>query len=338
LHSPEPKRYVADHKAGVGNVTDYAQDTIRTMQIFGAVAKLGSFSAAGRLLGMAPSSVSRRIDALQAAMGAQLINRTSRKLTLTDAGAHYYEGTSRILKEIADLNNSVADLQSAPKGVLHIHTRARIGVDLINPALPKFLKMYPDIKIKLWLDEEWHDLIEHKIDIAIRIGNISESGLCVKKLLEGEERFLIASPGYLAGNPPITDPDDLQKHNCLTWDPNARTLRDSNIWHFRSAKGKKDVRVTGSLFVNHSEVLKSAVLSDLGIAMLPGWCVNAEIRAGLMKRVLPNYEATSTVFDHQIYAVFQNTAHIPRKIRVFLDFYHAFFKSKDGKRLVKGGD
>lgn len=303
-------------------------DTVGTMRLFAVVARSGSFSAAGRMLGLSPSAVSRRIDALEISLGVQLINRTSRKLTLTGSGELYLKRSAQVLEDIETLESDLTDCNASPKGVLHVHTRLHIAMDYINPFLPAFLKKYPDLHIKLWVDEEWHDLIEHQIDVAIRIGNVTEPSLTVKKLSAGQARVVVASPKYLAEFPEVQRPKDLEGHNCLVGDLNGRTLYDYQLWHFRNSSGSETVRVTGNLSANNAEILKTAVVAGDGIVCLPKWVVLSELNSGEMVEILSEYEATTTIFDHSLYAVFHRRSLLPRKVRVFLDYFGEHFKQQ----------
>lgn len=304
------------------------------MRLFLEVARYGSFSAVSRMLGISTSSVSRRIDTLESSLGVHLLNRNSRKLTLTNAGQVYRDQSLRIMNGINQLNDEISDLHGQPKGVIHIHTRLQIGVDLIAPPLPRFLAKYPEIKVKLWLDEETRDIIENEIDIAIRIGNITEPSLTVKKLFDGTERVLTASPEYFRKNPVIRHPEDLASHNCMTWDVNGRTLYDYQAWEFMRDDDKIKVNVTGNIFVNNASILKRCAIQGLGIALLPRWVVEKEIESGELTVILSDWKGTSTVFDHKIYAVFYRTLYMPKRIRLFLDFYEDYFKSITDIKMI----
>ena len=301
-------------------------ETLQTMRLFVKVADSGSFSAAGRAVGLSPASVSRHMGALEQSLGVQLINRTSRKLALSDVGQLYLRRVVDILSQIDDLTDEVSEHQTTPRGLLHVHARVAVGVHFLSPVLPSFLKRYPAVTVKLWLTEEPRDLTENKIDIALRLGNLEEPLLAVRKICPAGPRIIFASPAYLASRPKIEKPEDLLGHNCLTWQLDGRFEDGHATWRFRRGGEVKELRLAGGLQVNNSDLLRSAVLADVGLALLPDWCVTDDLATGRLRRVLPDYEITPTTFDHGIYAVFQRSPHIPPKVRALIDHMVAHFR------------
>jgi len=294
-------------------------ETFQTLRLFLKVADLGSLSAAGRATGLSPASVSRQIKALEQSMGVRLINRTSRRLALTEIGQVYRDRGAAIVEQLDDLNEQIAEQQSVPRGLINLHTRTSLAEIFVVPALPEFLARYPDVRVKLWLSEEPRDVIENRIDVAIRLGNLDEPLLSVRKLSEGQPRMLFASPDYLRRSPPIRCPEDLLTHNCLTWPLDGRFEDGDAIWKFRERGGIRELRVRGSFQVNSTDMLRRATVAGLGVALLPPWTYAEDMAAGRLVAVLPEIEVTPTIFDHHIYAVFQRSRHIPRKVRVFVD-------------------
>lgn len=283
------------------------------------VIELGSLSAAGRASGLSPASVSRQINALEQSLGVRLINRTSRRLTLTEVGQMYRDRGTEILGQLDELTDRVSTHQASPRGVIHVHARISVSERFVLPALPGFLAAYPDVKIRLWLSEEHRDVIQNNIDVAIRLGNLDEPLLAARRLAHGMPRLLFASPAYLAGHSPILTPSDLLQHNCLTWPLDGRFEDGHAIWSFREGTIVRDIRVYGNIVINNSEMLKRAALADMGVALLPSWYIADEIAAGALIPILPHIEVTPTTFDHHIYAVFQRAAHMPPKVRAFID-------------------
>jgi len=312
-------------------------ETLETMRLFVRVAQSDSFSAAGRACGLSPASVSRRISALESGFGVRLVNRTSRRHALTEAGQLYLEKATRILADIDALAGQLSEHQAKPQGLLHVHTRAGVAHQFLAPLLPDFLARYPDIRLKLSLTEEARDLVEHNIDVAIRLGNADEPLLALRKLADAAERIMFASPDYLKQHPPIKTPEDLLQHNCLTWPLDGRFEDGDAVWQFRRGDSRRELRVSGNLQVNNSEVLRQAALAGLGIVLLPVWCVAEELAAGKLCRVLPQWEATPTTFDHCIYAVYQRSRHVPPKIRAFVDFLAQALRAPDGARKRRHG-
>jgi DNA-binding transcriptional LysR family regulator len=294
-------------------------EALQTVRLFLKVAELGSLSAAGRASGLSPASVSRQIKALEQSLGVRLINRTSRRLALTEIGQLYRERGSAILEQLDDLTDRVVEHQTSPRGLIHLHTRTTLAEIFVVPAIPAFLTAYPDVRIKLFLSEEPHEVIGNKVDLAIRLGNLDEPFLSARKLVSGQPRILFTSPDYLALTPPIQSVDDLGQHNCLTWPLDGRFEDGSAIWKFRENGTVRELRVKGNFQVNSSEMLRRAVLAGLGIGLLPPWAFAEDFASGNLVEVLPDVEVTPTTFDHHIYAVFQRSTHIPRKVRLLID-------------------
>jgi DNA-binding transcriptional LysR family regulator len=309
-------------------------ETLKNIRLFIKVVQTGSFSAAGRMIGLSPASVSRQINALEHALGVRLIYRTSRKLTMTEVGQMYFERASDIIQELEALETVVSEHHTKPRGLLHVHTRVSIGTRLLASALPAFHEHCPEVKVKLCLTEEPRDLIEHKIDVAIRLGNLDEPSLAVRKLWDASRRIVFASPGYLARHPEITRPDDLLQHNCLTY-LDGRFDDGYALWRFRDQVAIRDVRVTGSLQVNNSELVRECALADMGLGLLPKWCVWDELQSGRLVHVLPDWQVSPTTFDHNIYAVYERSRHVPLKVRTFVHFLVGFFANrKDGATAI----
>lgn len=295
-------------------------ETLQSMRLFVRVATSESFSAAGRAFGLSPASVSRNINALETQLGVRLVHRTSRQLALTEAGQLYLQTAVRILADIDALTEQVAQHQTRPCGLLHVHTRVSIGRDYLGPLLPAFMARYPEVTVKLFLTEEPRDLLDHNIDIAIRLGNLDEPHLAVRKLSDAAERILFASPAYLDRHGDLDEPEALLRHNCLTWPLDGRFEDGHALWLFRDSHGVRELRVTGGLQVNNGDVLREAALAGIGIALLPSWSVAEDLAAGRLRRLLPKWQVTPTTFDHGIYAVYQRSRQIPPKIRVFVDY------------------
>jgi DNA-binding transcriptional LysR family regulator len=303
-------------------------DTLEGMRVFTRVVQSGSLSAAGRALGMSSASVSRKISTLEQSVGAKLLNRTSRKLALTMVGHAYFEKACSILEQIEAAAASITEQQAAPRGVLNVHTRSSIGNAFLFQALPAFQLRYPDITVNLSLSEETASLIDHKIDVAIQIGPPDEPSLTMRRLSSGVERVLYASPTYLSGRPEIRTPQDLLQHNCLSF-PVQGGLEDGQaVWYYRDAEGAKELRVKGSLVANDAQALRSAVLAGIGITLMPAWLVSDDLGFGRVRRILPQYEFTATVFDHAIYAVFTERQLMMPKVRVFVDFLVDIFRKQ----------
>jgi len=296
-------------------------DSLQPMRIFVSVVQNGSLSSAGRQLGLSPASVSRHISALEEGLGCRLINRTSRKLTLTEAGELYFKKVEQVLLQIAEANDSVAELQATPRGTLRVHSRMLVGHLLIVPALPTFLVQNPEVKVDLLLSNRVVDLVEQNVDIDIRIGKLVDSSL-VGKRLAVSERILCATSGYLDDRPAIRKPSDLTAHNCLTY----RLNLGRTVWRFLRRDGTmEEVPVSGNLQSDNGHALLSATLAGVGVALMPDWAVRDALASGELRRLLPAYRVSHIEFDNGVYAVYQKSRHLSAKLRVFLEFLDATF-------------
>lgn len=297
--------------------------SLRDMELFVAVVQAGNLSAAGRRFGLSPASVSRYINALEDRLGVRLLNRTSRKLSVSDVGAVFYQRAERILNDIRETKIEVTREHIRPQGVLHVHSRFLVGLQYIAPALPLFLEQYPEINVDLTLSNEDIDIIENNIDVDIRIGHLADSSLIARKLVTSD-RVLCATPAYLEGRPPITEPNDLLDHNCLTYKINLGSI----TWRFLAPDGTlSEIPITGNMRTNSGPALHIAMMEGLGISLMPDWAVSRELAAGSLVRILPDFRVSFTSFEYAVHAVYSPTRHLPVKARVFIDFLAKHFQS-----------
>ena len=287
-------------------------DGFSGMRTFSRVADAGSFSAAARQLGVAPSSVSRQINDLEEALGVRLFNRTTRKLSLTEAGQIYYERAARIMMAVDEAQLAISELGSAT-GILRVTCPSGVGREVMVSAIPAFLETYPGIRIVLSMTDYLVDVVEAGVDVAIRVGQLQDSSLRARKLGESR-RVVCASPRYLeqAGTP--KKPTDLQDHNCITF----RDHPGHNIWKFRGKDGLTQVRVTGNFFAKSADALVAAAVAGLGLVLLPDWNLGSELRHKQLRTVLSDYDAVPKATP--VWAVHAHHRHVPPKIRVFIDF------------------
>ncbi len=299
-------------------------DLLTGMQLFVSVVEQGSFSGAARQLGMAPSSVARSIATLEDALHARLLNRTTRKLGLTEAGRLYVERAKRILSEIEDANRSVSQLEAAPRGLLRLNLPVAFGRLHVAPALPAFLAAYPEISIELSMTDAFVDLVETGADLAVRIGELQDSSLMARKLAPNR-RVICASPAYLGQHGQPATPDALARHNCLIY--KRQSLR--TLWWLRDPTGlTHEVEVAGSLQANNADALREAVVGGLGIAILPTWLVGPDVHAGRLAILFADHVVSPTALDTAIYAVFPFNRHLSPKVRAMVDYLAARFGPK----------
>ena len=286
-------------------------DPLYEMSVFSKVVAAGSLSAAGRDLGVSTAVISRRLAALEARLGVRLVNRTTRRLALTDEGASYHDACTRILGEIEAADAAAAARRVVPQGVLKAALPASFGHLHVAPLIPQFVERFPNIKLALSLSDRTVNVIEEGFDLAIRIGQLEDSSLAARKLAPNR-RVVCASPDYLTRHPAPRIPADLQRHNCLT------TTELHMNWEYRSPDGKRGaVRVSGHYACDNWEVLRDWALAGMGVALKSTWDVRRQLENGSLVRLLPGYDFGP---DVAIYAVYPHRRHMPAKTRVFIDY------------------
>lgn len=287
-------------------------DRLAALEAFVKVAETQSFSEAARRLRASKSVVSRQIAALEAELGVRLFQRTTRSMTLTEAGRGYFERASRILADLEDANLSVSQLQAAPRGQLRVNAPMSFGLLHLAPALPDFLLRYPDVDVDLTMNDRFVDLIDEGFDLAVRVGKLEDSSLVARKLAP-VRRVVCASPDYLKERGTPQTPDDLTHHACLCYS----NLSMAHEWRFVTEKGEPwPVEVKGRLNVNNGDALKIAALRGLGFVNLPTFIVGSELQAGTLVSVLDQF----TPQDATLSAVYPHSRHLSPKVRAFVDF------------------
>ncbi len=288
-------------------------DSIAAMRVFTRVVENGSFSAAGRQLGLAPSSVSRQIGGLEQDLGARLFHRTTRKLSLTEAGRLYHARATRILLEVDEARLAVAQIDGTPSGVLRLTVPAGLGPPHIAPALADFQRRFPAVQVCLSVTDRLIDLVEEGFDLAVRIGGQRDSSLIARRIGAGR-RLLACAPAYLKRAGPLKVPDDLVDHNCLTF----RLHPGRSAWRFRGPRGNSEVRVSGSLLADNAETLCAAAVAGLGLVLMPEWLIEDALRDGRLRVVLSDFPPVPA--STPLYAVYPHQRHLPPKVRACVDF------------------
>ena len=299
-------------------------DSLTGMRLFNKVSETGSFSAAGRAIGLAPSSVSRQISALEDELRTRLFNRTTRKLHLTEAGEIYFGYTERILSQVDEAAAAVSELHDEPRGTLRLNIPVVFGRRYIATTLPEFLERNPEIEVELQVTDHYVDLIKEGSDLAIRVGGLTNTSFIARKLI-GIQRLMVASPGYLEKNGIPQKPEDLRKHNCLRF----RVHRGESHWELVNKKTGKatDINVTGNMVSNNVEAINASMLNGGGIALLPSWVVGKDIQRGDAQVILPEYHSKPTDADTAVYAVYPYTRNVSAKVRAYIDFIAEKFKT-----------
>jgi DNA-binding transcriptional LysR family regulator len=288
-----------------------SSDRARSLAMFSAVVEQGSFSAAGRLLEMSPSAVSRAVDRIEDRLGVRLLLRSTRALSLTTEGQAYLQAARRILSDLDDAEQEIAN-QGAPRGRLRVSAALAHGRLCVVPLLGEFAALYPQILIDIALTDTLVDVGAGQADVAIRFGLLADSMLTARKLGE-TSRVIVASPGYLAKQGTPRSPEDLHRFNCL----NFNFRRAEPVWPFRRAGQEFALSVRGNVEANNGETLGQLAAAGVGIARVGRFSVDPEIADG---RLVPILEEFNPGDVELIHAVFVGGAGTPARVRVFVDF------------------
>jgi DNA-binding transcriptional LysR family regulator len=281
------------------------------MGVFVRVVEDESFSSAARNMKLTPSAVSKLIGRLEDRLGARLLNRTTRRLSLTEEGHAFYQRCVPILSAIEEAERAVTELHSEPRGLLKINASTAFGQYHIEHLIPDFLALYPDLRIQLTLSDSLVNLVEEEVDVAIRIADMPDSSLIARKLAPAR-RMVTASPAYLEKFGTPQTPDDLVDHNCLT----LSFETSLNQWEFKGEGGPRRIRVSGNFETNNATALHSAALDGLGLMRTANFIAMSDIRRGALVPVLEDYE---TEGNANIYAVYPHNRHLSPKVRAFID-------------------
>jgi DNA-binding transcriptional LysR family regulator len=296
-----------------------SQDEIR---IFASVVDQGGFAPAAKSLDVTRSAVSRRIDRLEKRLGVRLLDRTTRRITLTEAGEALYQRSVRILADIAEAELVASEYGGAPQGVLKVTSPIIIGLHKLIPVLPEFLGSHSQIRLQLDLSDDAMDSTLPDHDVAIRWDMQQSSTLIITRLMTSRQ-IICAAPSYLRRHGTPKTPQDLGRHNCLLMNRLGLT---HNEWAFRSAGGPVAVRVTGNFVVNGGHGNYQAVLDGLGIGRVVDLRAMEDLKAGRLRRMLKEFEPVEAT---PIYAAYKRGRLVPPKVRSFISFLRARFRALD---------
>jgi DNA-binding transcriptional LysR family regulator len=281
---------------------------LNEMLIFTRVVQGSSFTAAAQLLGMPKSSVSRKVSELEDRLGARLLQRTTRKLGLTDVGRVYYERCARIIGEIEEADQAVGSMQAAPCGPLRV--TAPLSFGMLGPIVAEYLRRYPSVQLELVCTDRRVDLVEEGFDVAIRAGQLDDSTL-VARNLGAIERVLVATPAYLKSKGTPKTPAELTPHSCISFGPGGAPT----VWTLFAGDKKTEVRITSRLSVNDLELMLDVVRSGAGIALMPKFICAEDLRAGKLRQILRDYCSAAT----PVHALYPTTRHLSPKVLAFVE-------------------
>ena len=281
------------------------------MVVFAAVVESGGFSAAANKLGISTPVVSKRVSALEADLGARLLNRSTRSLHLTEAGRVYYQYCARVVTEVEEAESAVTFLNAAPRGLLRITAPLTLGSQHIARALAGFIDRYPEVEVELDLSDRQVNLSEEAFDLAIRITTNPPPNLSARRLATSQ-RVICAAPDYWRRRGMPSEPGELVDHNCILFG----NIPDFNVWHFSRPDSSQSVAVRGNFKVNSVAAMAEAAIGGLGVVRLTSFVVDRAIAAGELQVALAEYASPAT----DIYALYLPNRYLSAKTRAFIDY------------------
>jgi DNA-binding transcriptional LysR family regulator len=302
-------------------------DVVMSMRVFTAVVDAGSFTGAADKLALSRGMATRYVAQLEEHLGVRLLHRTTRKLSLTEAGNDYNERAIQVLAMVAEAESSVAQEASVPRGTLRVSSSNAFGARHLGPAITEYLQRYPGVQVDITLNDRVVDLVEEGFDVAIRVATKIDPGLVARKLAH-TRLVACASPGYLKKHGVPKVPEDLVNHQCLTY----AYVSSPNEWRFRRAGVEKKILVSGGLCGNSGDILRSAAVEGLGITLQPDFLAYEALRERKLVRVLADWETD----DHAVFAVYPNRKFLPPKVRSFIDFLVERFGPEPYWNIKKG--
>ncbi len=288
-----------------------AINLLMAMAVFRRVAETGNFSEVAQELKLSQPTVSKQVAALENHLGIKLMHRSTRQLKLTEAGKDYYQHCRQIIDEIDENEANIRQNQSLLSGTLRISTPVKYGELHIAPLVCEFLKLHPQLKIDLNMDDHYVDLVKEGIDLAVRVGPLTDSSMVARKLGDFP-RVTVASPDYLSRIGVPKTPRDLATHNCIVF----TLLTTQNQWHYVGPNGSEKVQVSGSFTTNNPSTMKKAALESIGIIVAPTWLLEDSLRRGELVPILNDYRATPM----EIHILYPERRFVPARVRQFMKF------------------
>ena len=286
-------------------------DRFQEMRVFAAVVDAGSFVGACDATGMSKPAVSRHVATLESRLGVRLLQRTTRRLSLTDEGEVFYARCKELLGEVDEAEAEVASRAGQAIGQLRINAPVSFALIHLASLWPLFMSRHPGVTLDITLADRVVDLVEEGADLAVRIARMPDSTLVCRKL--GSTRLVLcATPAYLRENGTPRHPSDIAAHSVLAYS----LLSARYNWEFDGPKGRVEVKVTPRIYTNSGDTCRAAALQDLGIILQPTFLIGADLRSGALVEVLPQYRA----LELGIYAVYPTRRHVPPKVRLMIDF------------------
>ena len=280
-------------------------------EVFFRVVEANGFGAAARRLEITPASVSRRVKALEQRLGVRLLQRTTRKLSLTEAGEHYFREGRRLLHELDELEQALTTSRHEPEGELRVVAPMSFGLRQLAPLVARFAVIHPKLRISLSLEDRETDMIDEAADLAIRIGYPADSSM-IARVIAPVPRHACASPEYLEKRGYPESPEDLLQHDCLHYN----LISEREEWTFLGEDGEETLSIKGSFCSNNGDVLAEAAMQGLGITLLPSFIIEEGLADGRLVKVLEHYEREPLT----LFALYPSRQHVPAKTRRLLEY------------------
>jgi DNA-binding transcriptional LysR family regulator len=281
------------------------------MAVFVRVVETESFSQAARALKLTPSAVSKLIGRLEDRLGTRLLNRTTRRLSLTEEGRTYFQRCQPILAAIDEAERELTERHAEPRGLLKVNSSTAFGHMHVAPLLPPLLQRHPELRIQMTLTDSIVNLVEEEVDVAIRIQRMPDSTMIARKLATAR-RVVAAAPSYLEQYGTPKTPEDLKNHNCLTLSFETKL----NQWEFKGADGPQHFRFSGNFETNNAVAMEQAAVAGMGLIRAADFVIAADVAAGKLVPVLTEFEIDEPT---NIYAVYPHNRHLSPKVRAFVD-------------------
>jgi DNA-binding transcriptional LysR family regulator len=291
------------------------------MRLFVRAVTDGSLSAAGRELGLSPAAASKRLTRLEQALGVRLLQRSSRRLTLTEEGSIYFERCLAIIADVDDANSAVGLGQLEVRGQLHVSSSVDMGRQYIGPIAADFAGQHPHLKLRLTNSDAMLDLFEHGVDVAVRGGTMADSRL-VSRLLVSNFRVVCAAPSYLARRGCPTSAEDLQNHDCLMLHRPGRGILP---WILQTPGGPRTLRIDGAITCDNGDLMRELAVAGHGLAFKSAWDIAADVRAGRLVPLLPDV----ILPDANVYAIYPSRRYLPARIRLFVDYLQQQLQARE---------
>lgn len=289
-------------------------DLLASMRMYVAVIDGGSFAAAADKLAVSRAMVSKQVQRLEEHLGTRLMNRTTRRLSMTETGRAFYERSAQIVLDVEEAEQIAGQMTSSPQGVLRVTIPLSYGQHRLAGILGAYTQAYPLVALDIAMSDRKVDLVEEGFDVAVRIGVLPESDLIARRL-GGERSIACAAPSYLARYGAPVTPADLGNHACLGYSLTG----GGGDWRFEAPDGPLVVSIAGPMKADNGDILRLAAVCGAGIAFQPGFIVDEDIAAGRLVRVLPDWHST----EMGVYAVYPSRKHLSAKVRTFVDFLAA---------------